>query len=41
MSCRSDIGFKQSFIAQFFREALPLRLILLMIACQKAGGQIP
>ncbi len=28
-------------IAQFFREALPLRLILLMIACQKAGGRIP
>ncbi|MGK5629164.1 hypothetical protein [Streptomyces sp. URMC 123] len=27
-------------IAQYFREALPLRLILLMIACQKAGGQI-
>ncbi len=27
-------------IAQFFREALPLRLILLMIACQKAGGRI-
>ncbi|MFD3931772.1 hypothetical protein [Streptomyces sp. NPDC058614] len=28
-------------ICQFFREALPLRLILLMIACQKAGGRIP
>jgi hypothetical protein len=27
-------------IAQFFREALPLRLILLMIACQRAGGCI-
>ncbi|MFC8201762.1 hypothetical protein ACFUTV_41250 [Streptomyces sp. NPDC057298] len=27
-------------IAQYFREALPLRVILLMIACQKAGGQI-
>ncbi|MEU6331972.1 hypothetical protein ABZ851_32665 [Streptomyces sp. NPDC047049] len=27
-------------ISQFFREALPLRLILLMIACQKAGGRI-
>ncbi|MFF3177740.1 hypothetical protein ACFVQ0_34555 [Streptomyces sp. NPDC057900] len=27
-------------IAQYFREALPLRLILLMIACQKAGGRI-
>ncbi|MBN3933259.1 hypothetical protein IQ279_27275 [Streptomyces verrucosisporus] len=27
-------------IAQFFREALPLRLILLMIACQRAGGRI-
>ncbi|MGW5003056.1 hypothetical protein ACWEP8_35990 [Streptomyces hydrogenans] len=27
-------------IAQYFREALPLRLILLLIACQKAGGQI-
>ncbi|MEE1735228.1 hypothetical protein [Streptomyces sp. BE147] len=27
-------------IAQYFREALPLRLILLMIACQKAGGLI-
>jgi hypothetical protein len=27
-------------IAQYFREALPLRLILLMIACQRAGGRI-
>lgn len=27
-------------ITQFFREALPLRLILLMIACQRAGGRI-
>ncbi|MFC9067948.1 MULTISPECIES: hypothetical protein [Streptomyces] len=27
-------------IAQFFREALPLRLILLLIACQRAGGRI-
>ncbi|MFC7934378.1 hypothetical protein [Streptomyces cinereoruber] len=27
-------------IAQYFREALPLRLILLLIACQGAGGQI-
>lgn len=27
-------------IAQYFREPLPLRVILLMIACQKAGGQI-
>ncbi|WP_316784315.1 hypothetical protein [Streptomyces sasae] len=27
-------------ISQFFREALPLRLILLMIACQRAGGRI-
>ncbi|MHA6756960.1 hypothetical protein [Streptacidiphilus sp. PAMC 29251] len=27
-------------IAQYFREALPLRLILLMISCQKAGGTI-
>ncbi|MDI3390132.1 hypothetical protein QIS99_28660 [Streptomyces sp. B-S-A8] len=27
-------------IAQFFREALPLRLIFLLIACQRAGGQI-
>ncbi|MFJ9412419.1 hypothetical protein [Streptomyces sp. NPDC101393] len=27
-------------IAQYFREALPLRVIILMIACQKAGGQI-
>ncbi|MFJ3906244.1 hypothetical protein [Streptomyces sp. NPDC090025] len=27
-------------ITQFFREALPLRLILLLIACQKAGGRI-
>lgn len=25
-------------IAQYFREALPLRLILLLIACQRAGG---
>ncbi|WP_256968770.1 hypothetical protein [Streptomyces sp. CS227] len=28
-------------IGQFFREALPLRLILLMVACQKAGRRIP
>ncbi|MEU2462385.1 hypothetical protein ABZ604_32995 [Streptomyces sp. NPDC012473] len=28
-------------IAQFFREALPLRMILLLIACQRAGGRIP
>ncbi|MEV8537285.1 hypothetical protein [Streptomyces sp. NPDC051211] len=28
-------------IAQYFREALPLRLILLLIACQRAGGRIP
>ncbi|MGA5823485.1 hypothetical protein ACPC54_37180 [Kitasatospora sp. NPDC094028] len=27
-------------IAQYFREALPLRLILLLIACQRAGGRI-
>ncbi|MFE2350373.1 hypothetical protein [Kitasatospora cineracea] len=27
-------------IAQFFREALPLRIIILMIACQRAGGQV-
>ncbi|MFB8236317.1 hypothetical protein ACFC58_07155 [Kitasatospora purpeofusca] len=27
-------------ISQFFREALPLRIIILMIACQRAGGQI-
>ncbi|MFE9427717.1 hypothetical protein ACFYNO_32660 [Kitasatospora sp. NPDC006697] len=27
-------------IAQFFREALPLRIIILMIACQRAGGRI-
>ncbi|MER6916656.1 hypothetical protein ABT354_33815 [Streptomyces sp. NPDC000594] len=27
-------------IAQFFREALPLRMILLLIACQRAGGRI-
>ncbi|MEU3262207.1 hypothetical protein ABZ694_31240 [Streptomyces albidoflavus] len=27
-------------IAQYFREALPLRLILLLIACQSAGGII-
>ncbi|GAA1924355.1 hypothetical protein [Streptantibioticus ferralitis] len=27
-------------IAQYFREALPLRMILLLIACQRAGGQI-
>ncbi|MHA6756967.1 hypothetical protein [Streptacidiphilus sp. PAMC 29251] len=27
-------------IAQYFREALPLRLILLMISCQRAGGTI-
>ena len=27
-------------IVQFFREALPLRLILLLIACQRAGGRI-
>ncbi|MFI8817771.1 MULTISPECIES: hypothetical protein [unclassified Streptomyces] len=27
-------------IAQFFREALPLRIILLLIACQRAGGRI-
>ncbi|MEU0632060.1 hypothetical protein [Streptomyces sp. NPDC005989] len=28
-------------IAQYYREALPLRLILLLIAGQRAGGQIP
>ncbi|MFD1852294.1 hypothetical protein ACFSKR_00125 [Kitasatospora cinereorecta] len=28
-------------IAQFFREALPLRMILLLIACQRAGRRIP
>ncbi|OEV10558.1 hypothetical protein [Streptomyces nanshensis] len=28
-------------IAQYFREALPLRIILLLIACQRAGGRIP
>jgi hypothetical protein len=28
-------------IAQYYREALPLRLILLLIAAQRAGGQIP
>src|ERR1044071_9749505 len=27
-------------ICQFFREALPLRTILLLIACQRAGGRI-
>jgi hypothetical protein len=27
-------------ISQFFREALPLRMILLLIACQRAGGRI-
>ncbi|MGW2083322.1 hypothetical protein ACWCOW_41850 [Streptomyces sp. NPDC001939] len=27
-------------IAQYFREALPLRAILLLIACQRAGGVI-
>jgi hypothetical protein len=27
-------------VAQYFREALPLRLIMLMIACQRAGGRI-
>ncbi|WP_234043379.1 hypothetical protein [Streptomyces marianii] len=27
-------------IAQYFREALPLRMILLLIACQRAGGRI-
>lgn len=27
-------------ICQFFREALPLRVILLLIACQRAGGRI-
>ncbi|MER5870492.1 hypothetical protein [Streptomyces sp. NPDC002044] len=28
-------------IAQYYREALPLRLILLLIAGQRAGGKIP
>ncbi|MCZ0983726.1 hypothetical protein O1L60_43950 [Streptomyces diastatochromogenes] len=28
-------------IAQYYREALPLRLILLLIAGQRAGGRIP
>ncbi|MFG2844288.1 hypothetical protein ACGF12_14100 [Kitasatospora sp. NPDC048296] len=28
-------------IAQFFREALPLRVILVLIAGQKAGGRVP
>jgi hypothetical protein len=27
-------------IAQYFREALPLRMIFLLIACQRAGGRI-
>ncbi|GGX57735.1 hypothetical protein [Streptomyces chartreusis] len=27
-------------ISQYFREALPLRLIFLLIACQRAGGRI-
>ncbi|MEU8928192.1 hypothetical protein AB0D10_46135 [Kitasatospora sp. NPDC048545] len=27
-------------IAQYFREALPLRIIILMIACQRAGGLV-
>lgn len=28
-------------LVQYFREALPLRVILLLIACQRAGGRIP
>ncbi|GAA2417448.1 hypothetical protein ACFPFX_04325 [Streptomyces mauvecolor] len=28
-------------IAQYYREALPLRLILLLIAGQRAGGEVP
>ncbi|MGW0664893.1 hypothetical protein [Streptodolium elevatio] len=27
--------------AQYFREALPLRMIFLLISCQRAGGRIP
>ncbi|MDX2815725.1 hypothetical protein PV410_24680 [Streptomyces sp. PA03-5A] len=27
-------------ISQFYREALPLRIILLLIACQRAGGRV-